>query len=135
MLLPNFRASTGYGKKFLDAGNKQWGDKMQDDITWGIKYLIGEGIVDAKLWVSWAAHTAVTLRWPVWHLLLICMQPLFHLYGPSNLITLLNSIPAYWESIRKLFYLRMGDPTTDEGKAQLIEQSPLTSVDKIKTPF
>ena len=48
VLLPNFRASTGYGKKFLDAGNKQWGDKMQDDITWGIKYLISEGIVDAK---------------------------------------------------------------------------------------
>ena len=55
--------------------------------------------------------------------------------GPSNLITLLNSIPPYWESIRKLFYLRMGDPTTDEGKAQLTRQSPLTSVDKIKTPL
>ncbi len=40
VLLPNFRGSTGYGKKFLDAGNGQWGDRMQDDLTWGVKYLI-----------------------------------------------------------------------------------------------
>ena len=55
--------------------------------------------------------------------------------GPSNLITLLNSIPPYWESIRKLFYLRMGDPNTEEGKAQLERQSPLNAADKIKTPL
>jgi dipeptidyl aminopeptidase/acylaminoacyl peptidase len=48
ILQPNFRASTGYGKKFLNAGNKQWGDLMQDDITWGVKYLIAQGIVDPK---------------------------------------------------------------------------------------
>ena len=48
VLQPNFRGSTGYGKKFLDAGNKQWGDKMQDDITWGAKYLVAEGIADPK---------------------------------------------------------------------------------------
>src|SRR5258705_4960811 len=48
VLLPNFRASTGYGKKFLDAGNKQWGDKMQDDVTWGAKYLVAQGIADPK---------------------------------------------------------------------------------------
>jgi dipeptidyl aminopeptidase/acylaminoacyl peptidase len=48
VLQPNFRASTGYGKKFLDAGNLQWGKLMQDDITWGIKYLIDQGTVDAK---------------------------------------------------------------------------------------
>ena len=43
VLQPNFRGSTGYGKKFLNAGNKQWGDKMQDDITWGVKYLVARG--------------------------------------------------------------------------------------------
>jgi dipeptidyl aminopeptidase/acylaminoacyl peptidase len=48
VLQPNFRGSTGYGKKFIDAGNKQWGDKMQDDITWGVKYLVAEGIADPK---------------------------------------------------------------------------------------
>jgi hypothetical protein len=55
--------------------------------------------------------------------------------GPSNLITLLESIPPYWEQIRKLFYERMGDPNTPEGKAQLLRQSPLTAAAKIKTPL
>ena len=48
VLQPNFRGSTGYGKKFLNAGNKQWGDKMQDDVTWGAKYLVAQGIADPK---------------------------------------------------------------------------------------
>ncbi|MEO1625818.1 MAG: prolyl oligopeptidase family serine peptidase, partial [Bacteroidota bacterium] len=55
--------------------------------------------------------------------------------GPSNLITLLESIPPYWESIREMFYQRMGNPTTEEGKAQLVSQSPLYSADKIKVPL
>jgi dipeptidyl aminopeptidase/acylaminoacyl peptidase len=46
VLRPNFRGSTGYGKKFLNAGNKEWGDKMQDDITWGVKHLVSQGIAD-----------------------------------------------------------------------------------------
>ena len=135
VLMPNFRASTGYGKKFLDAGNKQWGDKMQDDITWGIEYLISEGIVDAKhvgimggSYGGYATLAGVAFTPDLY-------AAAVSIVGPSNLITLLNSIPPYWESIRKLFYLRMGDPTTDEGKAQLTRQSPLTSVDKIKTPL
>jgi dienelactone hydrolase len=57
------------------------------------------------------------------------------LFGPSNLITLLNSVPPYWESIRQMFYQRMGNPTTPEGKALLVERSPLTSASKIKTPL
>jgi hypothetical protein len=55
--------------------------------------------------------------------------------GPSNLITLLNSIPPYWESIRTIFNERMGNPNTAEGKAQLVRQSPLNSADKIKAPL
>ncbi len=55
--------------------------------------------------------------------------------APSNLITLLGSIPPYWEPIRKMFYERMGDPNTLEGKKQLERQSPLNSADKIKTPL
>jgi len=122
VLMPNFRASTGYGKKFLDAGNKQWGDKMQDDITWGVKYLIDEGIVDAKhvgimggSYGGYATLAGVAFTPDLY-------AAAVSIVGPSNLITLLNSIPPYWESIRKLFYLRMGDPTTDEGKAQLTRQ-------------
>ena len=48
VLEPNFRASTGYGKKFLNAGNRQWGDKMQDDLTWGVKNMVAKGIADPK---------------------------------------------------------------------------------------
>jgi pimeloyl-ACP methyl ester carboxylesterase len=48
VLMPNFRGSTGYGKKFLNAGNGEWGTKMQDDLTWGVKYLVAEGIADPK---------------------------------------------------------------------------------------
>ena len=48
VLQPNFRGSTGYGKKFLDAGNRQWGEKMQDDLTWGVKHLVEQGIADPK---------------------------------------------------------------------------------------
>src|SRR5699024_7357279 len=55
--------------------------------------------------------------------------------GPSNLITLLNSIPPYWGPIRKLFTLRMGDPTTEEGRAELERKSPLNHVDKIAAPL
>jgi dipeptidyl aminopeptidase/acylaminoacyl peptidase len=55
--------------------------------------------------------------------------------APSNLITLLQTIPPYWEAGRITLYKRMGDPNTPEGKAQLMRQSPLTHADKIKTPL
>ncbi len=135
VLLPNFRGSTGYGKKFIDAGNKQWGDKMQDDVTWGAKYLIAQGIADPKrvgiMGGSYGGYATLAG---------VAFTPdLFaagvSIVGPSNLITLLESIPPYWEPIRKLFYERMGDPNTPEGKAQLLRQSPLTAAEKIKTPL
>ena len=135
VLSMNFRGSTGYGKKFLDAGNLQWGRTMQDDVTWGAKYLVAQGIADPKrigifggsyggyATLAGVAFTpneyAAAVDW----------------FGPSNLITLLDSIPPYWEPIRKLFYERMGDPTTPAGKALLVERSPLTSANKIKTPL
>ena len=135
VLQPNFRGSTGYGKKFLDAGNKEWGDKMQDDITWGVKYLVDQGITDPKRVGIWGGSYGgyATLAG-------ITFTP--DLYAaavaevaPSNLITLLETIPPYWESGRVTFYKRMGDPNTPEGKAQLMRQSPLTHAGKIKTPL
>ncbi len=135
VLQPNFRGSTGYGKKFIDAGNKQWGDKMQDDVTWGAKYLISQGIADPKKvgimggsYGGYATLAGVTFTPDVY-------AAAVSIVGPSNLITLLESIPPYWEQIRKLFYERMGDPNTPEGKAQLLRQSPLSSAAKIKTPL
>ncbi len=135
VLQPNFRGSTGYGKKFLDAGNKQWGDKMQDDITWGVKYLVDQGIADPKRigimggsYGGYATLAGVTFTPDLY-------AAAVDYVGPSSLITLLENIPPYWEAGRQLFYQRMGDPTTPEGKAQLERQSPINSATKIKTPL
>jgi dipeptidyl aminopeptidase/acylaminoacyl peptidase len=135
VLSMNFRGSTGYGKKFLDAGNKEWGRLMQDDITWGVRYLVAEGIADPKRvgifggsYGGYATLAGVTVTPDLY-------AAGVELFGPSNLITLMESIPPYWESIRAMFYKRMGDPTTPEGKALLVERSPLTSAAKIKTPL
>jgi len=135
VLQPNFRGSTGYGKKFIDAGNKQWGDKMQDDITWGVKYLISQGLADPKhvgimggSYGGYATLAGVTFTPDLY-------AAAVDYVGPSNLNTLLETIPPYWEAGRQIFYQRMGDPTTPEGKAQLNRQSPLNSADKIKTPL
>src|SRR2546430_15987259 len=135
VLMPNFRGSTGYGKKFLDAGNKQWGDKMQDDITWGVKHLVADGTADPKRvgifggsYGGYATLAGVAFTPDVY-------AAAVSIVGPSNLITLLNSIPPYWEAGRKAFTERMGDPSTPEGKAQLDRQSPLNSAAKIKTPL
>jgi dipeptidyl aminopeptidase/acylaminoacyl peptidase len=135
VLSMNFRGSTGYGKKFLDAGNREWGRKMQDDVTWGVKYLVDEGIADPKRvgifggsYGGYATLAGVTFTPDLY-------AAAVEMFGPSNLITLLESIPPYWESIRQMFYQRMGDPATPEGKAMLVERSPLTSAGKIKTPL
>jgi dipeptidyl aminopeptidase/acylaminoacyl peptidase len=135
VLSMNFRASTGYGKKFLNAGDKEWGRKMQDDITWGVKYLVAEGIADPKRvgifggsYGGYATLAGVAFTPDVY-------AAAVDLFGPSNLITLLDSIPPYWEAGRKMMYHRMGDPTTPDGKALLVERSPLTAAGKIKTPL
>jgi len=135
VLMPNFRGSTGYGRKFLDAGNHEWGRKMQDDLTWGVKYMVSQGMADPKrvgiLGGSYGGYATLAG---------VAFTPDLYsaavdIVGPSNLITLLDSIPPYWESIRKVFYERMGDPNTPQGKALLMDESPLNSADKIKTPL
>jgi dipeptidyl aminopeptidase/acylaminoacyl peptidase len=135
VLSMNFRGSAGYGKKFIDAGNKEWGKKMQDDVTWGAKYLVDQGISDPKRigifggsYGGYATLAGVAFTPDVY-------AAAVDLFGPANLITLLDSIPPYWEGIRQMFYQRMGNPTTPEGKALLVERSPLTSASKIKTPL
>ncbi len=135
VLEPNFRGSTGYGKKFINAGNNQWGEKMQDDITWGVKYLISQGIADPKRvgimggsYGGYATLAGVAFTPDVYAAAVAYV-------APSNLNTLLQSIPAYWEGFRVVFYKRMGDPNTPEGLAQMKRQSPLFSADKIRTPL
>jgi dipeptidyl aminopeptidase/acylaminoacyl peptidase len=135
VLMPNFRASTGYGRKFLDAGNMEWGHKMQDDLTWGVKYMVAEGIADPKRvgimggsYGGYATLAGVAFTPDLY-------AAAVDIVGPSNLITLLESIPPYWESVRKVFAVRMGDVSTPEGKAKLTAASPLTEANHIKTPL
>ena len=135
VLQPNFRASTGYGKKFLNAGNGEWGRKMQDDITWGVKSLIASGTVDAKrVGISGGSYGGYATLAGVAFTPTVYAAAVAYV-APSNLITLLDAIPPYWEAGRKQMYTRMGDPTTPEGKALLTAESPLTQAKAIVTPL
>ncbi len=135
VLQPNFRASGGYGKKFLNAGDLQWGLLMQDDITWGVKYLIDNGIADknkvAIIGGSYGGYATLAG---------LAFTPDVYacgvdIVGPSNIFTLLESVPAYWESGRAFLYGMTGDPNTEEGKKRIREASPLFSADKITKPL
>ena len=135
VLQPNFRGSTGYGKKFLNAGDGQWGRKMQDDLTWGVKAVVADGTVDAKRvgifggsYGGYATLAGVAFTPDLYAAAVAYV-------APSNLITLLDAIPPYWEAGRKQLYARMADPTTPEGKALLIAESPLTKAKAIVTPL
>ncbi len=135
VLSPNFRGSTGFGRKFLNAGNGEWGRKMQDDITWGVKYLVAKGIADPKRigimggsYGGYATLAGVAYTPDVY-------KAGVDIVGPSNLITLLEAIPPYWEAGKKMMYGRMADLGTEEGKKWLAERSPLNAAAKIKTPL
>jgi dipeptidyl aminopeptidase/acylaminoacyl peptidase len=135
ILQPNFRSSGGYGKKFLNAGDMQWGKLMQDDITWGVKHLISQGIANkdkvAIMGGSYGGYATLAG---------LAFTPDLYacgvdIVGPSNLFTLLESIPAYWESGRAFLYQMVGDPNTEEGKKAIREASPLFSAAKINRPL
>jgi len=135
VLQPNFRGSTGFGKKFLNAGNGEWGRKMQDDITWGVKALVADGTVNVKRvgisggsYGGYATLAGVAFTPDVY-------AAAVAIVAPSNLITLLDAIPPYWEAGRKQMYTRMADPTTPDGKALLVAESPLTQAKAIVTPL
>lgn len=135
VLQPNFRGSTGYGKKFLNAGNGEWGRKMQDDLTWGVKYLVAQEIADPKRvaiaggsYGGYAALAGVAFTPDVY-------AAAVSIVGPSSLITLLESIPPYWEAERKIMYARIADPEDPAGRKTLEEESPLHAASRIKTPL
>lgn len=135
VLQPNFRGSTSFGKKFLNAGNGEWGRKMQDDLTWGVKALVAQGLADpARIGISGGSYGGYAT------LAGVAFTPTVYaaavaIVAPSNLITLLDAIPPYWEAGRKQMYTRMADPTTPAGKSLLIAESPLTQAKSIVTPL
>ncbi|MGD8900752.1 MAG: prolyl oligopeptidase family serine peptidase, partial [Desulfobacterales bacterium] len=129
----NFRGSTGYGKAFWQAGFKEWGKKMLDDVTDGVHWLIKEDIADPErigiYGASFGGYTALAG---------LAFTPDLYACGVdyvgiSNIFTWLNSIPAYWEPARQMFYEMVGDPEKD--KDLLRAASPLFHAGKIKAPL
>ncbi len=135
VLSVNFRGSTGFGKSFLNEGNKAWGRSMHDDLVDAVAWAVAEGVADPDRvgimggsYGGYAALAALTFTPERF----ACAVDIV---GPSNLITLLESIPPYWEPMRALFTTRVGDPATEEGRALLKERSPLTYADRIERPL
>ncbi len=133
VLQMNFRGSTGYGKAFWQAGFKEWGRKMQEDVTDGVQWLIKQGIADPKRvgiyggsYGGYATLAGLTFTPDLY----ACGVDYV---GPSNLFTLLASLPPYWGLERQKFYAMIGDPVKD--KELLTEVSPLFHADKIKAPL
>jgi dipeptidyl aminopeptidase/acylaminoacyl peptidase len=135
VLAVNFRASTGFGKSFINAGNLQWGRKSQDDLLdamdWAVRQKITTPDKVAIYGGSYGGYATLAG---------LTMTPDkfacgVDIVGPSNLITLLSSIPPYWKAFFEEFANRVGDPRTEEGKKLLTEQSPLTHADKIAKPL
>ena len=136
MLQPNFRGSTGYGKRFLEIGNDEWGTgAMQHDITDGAQWLVEKGIADvdriAIMGGSYGGYATLAG---------VAFTPDLYaagvsIVGPSSIITLLNSIPPYWVPIKKIFHARVGDPEDPSDMERLRAQSPLYSAEDITTPL
>lgn len=129
----NFRGSTGYGKKFLNAANREWGAKMHDDILAGVKYLVDKGIADPKRigtyggsYGGYASLVGMTFTPDVF----ACGVSIV---GPSNLITFMNTIPPYWKPAEPILFERVGNPGKDADF--LKSRSPLYKVDQIKNPL
>jgi dipeptidyl aminopeptidase/acylaminoacyl peptidase len=127
----NFRSSTGFGKRFINAGDGQWGRKMDDDLDDAIDWAIGAGIADPKRMAivggsygGFAVLSALT------------KQPGRYacgvdIVGPSNLESLLKAIPPHWEHERQMLHRAVGNPTTPEGIAELKARSPLHAAGNI----
>ncbi|WP_333880567.1 S9 family peptidase [Lysinibacillus capsici] len=133
VLQVNFRSSTGYGKEFLQAGNKQWGLKIQDDITDGVQWAIDQGIADPdRIGIYGASFGGYATLAGITYTPDLYAAAVDYV-GVSNIFTLLNTIPPYWETMRNMFYERVGHPEKD--KELLTAVSPVFHADKIKTPL
>jgi dipeptidyl aminopeptidase/acylaminoacyl peptidase len=131
----NFRSSTGFGKAFLNAGNREWGGKILEDQIDAVQWAVQKGIADpAKVGVMGGSFGGYST------LAGLTFFPETYacgvdLVGPSNLITLLESIPPYWKPMLDNLTSRVGDHRTPEGRALLKKHSPLTYVERIRVPL
>lgn len=135
VLSTNFRGSTGFGKSFTNAGDMQWGRKMHDDLLDAVQWAVQRGVAQkdkvAIMGGSYGGYATLAG---------LAFTPKefacgVDIVGPSNLFTLLGTIPPYWEAFKKQLYRRMGDPGTPEGQALLKERSPLTFAANIERPL
>ncbi len=129
----NYRGSTGYGKEFLNAGDREWAGKMHDDLVDAVRWAVEQGFADPKRvaifggsYGGYAALVGATFTPD-----LFCCA--VDVVGPSNLITMIKNIPPYWETYRQVEHRRVGNPDTDE--EFLKSRSPLFRVDRIKSPI
>jgi dipeptidyl aminopeptidase/acylaminoacyl peptidase len=135
VLSVNFRGSTGFGKRFLNAGNFEWSGKMQDDLLDALEWAVREGIADrsriAIMGASYGGYATLVglTRTPE---TFACGVDIV---GPSSIVTLLNTIPPYWEPAIAMFTTRVGDHRTEEGRRFLEKRSPLAFVDRIRRPL
>lgn len=129
----NFRGSTGYGKDFVNAADREWGGKMHDDLIDAVNWAIGEGYADPKRiaiyggsYGGYAALVGATFTPDVF-----CCA--VDIVGPSNLVTWMENVPPYWIPILPLVYHRVGNPEEDQDF--LTSRSPITRVDQINIPM
>ncbi len=129
----NFRGSTGYGKEFLNAGNRQWGARMHDDLVDAVQWAVARGVADPERvaiyggsYGGYAALAGATFTPDLFR----CAVDIV---GPSNLITFLETIPPYWSTFLAMMHERVGNPETDA--EFLRSRSPLTHVDRIRIPL
>ncbi|WP_337186050.1 S9 family peptidase [Phenylobacterium sp.] len=135
VLSPNFRASTGFGKAWINAGDKEWGRKMHDDLLDAVDWAVKNGVTTAdKVAIMGGSYGGYAT------LAGLAFTPEkfacgVDIVGPSNLTTLLATIPPYWEAAKAQFNRTIGDPATPEGQALLKERSPLFKADQITKPL
>ena len=135
VLSVNYRGSTGFGKAFITAADREWGGKMHDDLIDAVDWAIGQRITDAgrvgffgASYGGYSALMAATKTPDVF----ACIVDLF---GISNLITFMATIPPYWGPWISVWKNRLGDPDTEAGRAFLVERSPLTHIDRAVRPI
>jgi dipeptidyl aminopeptidase/acylaminoacyl peptidase len=129
----NYRGSTGFGKNFVNASNREWGAKMHDDLIDAVNWAIAEGVADPKRIViyggsygGYAALVGAAFTPDVF-------AAAVDIVGPSNLMTLLNSIPPYWAPALAMFRVRVGDKETE--REFLESRSPLFKAEQIRIPM
>jgi dipeptidyl aminopeptidase/acylaminoacyl peptidase len=135
VLSVNFRGSTGFGKAFINAGDLEWGRKMHDDLLDAVAWAVKEGIADpARVAIMGGSYGGyATLAGLAFTPEVFCCG--VDIVGPSNLETLLATIPPYWAAFFENLTRRVGDPRTEEGRKLLQERSPLRAAGAIAKPI